>query len=52
MKESVFFVGLSFLEVIYIVLLGSWNEVVFNGVMMVVGTIVEEMWGRQITSLT
>lgn len=43
----VFFVGLSLLEVIHIVLLGSWNEVVFNGIMLVVGTIVGAVWGRQ-----
>ncbi|MQY83415.1 hypothetical protein GH157_06975 [archaeon] len=43
----VFFVGLSLLEVIHIVFLGSWNEVVFNGIMLVVGTIVGAIWGRQ-----
>jgi len=43
----VFFVGLSLLEVIHIVFLGSWNEVVFNGIMLVVGTIVGAVWGRQ-----
>ena len=43
----VFFVGLSLLEVIHIVLLGSWNEVVFNGIMLIVGTIVGAIWGRQ-----
>lgn len=43
----IFFVGLSVLEVIHIVLLGSWNEVVFNGIMLVVGTIVGAIWGRQ-----
>jgi len=43
----VFFVGLSLLEVIHIVFLGSWNEVVFNGIMLVVGTIVGAIWGMQ-----
>lgn len=43
----IFFVGLIFLEVIHIVLLGTWNEVVFNGIMLVVGTIVGAVWGRQ-----
>ena len=43
----VFFVGLSLLEVIHIVFLGSWNEVVFNGIMLIVGTIVGAIWGRQ-----
>jgi len=47
MLMVVFFVGLSLLEVIHIVFLGSWNEVVFNGIMLVVGTIVGAIWGRQ-----
>lgn len=47
MLMIVFFVGLSLLEVIHIVFLGSWNEVVFNGIMLVVGTIVGAIWGRQ-----
>ena len=38
---------LAALEVIHIVLLGTWNEVVFNGIMLVVGTIVGAVWGRQ-----
>ena len=46
----VFFVGLSLLEVIHIVFLGSWNEVVFNGIMLVVGTIVGAIWGHQNSS--
>ena len=47
MLMIVFFVGLSLLEVIHIVFLGTWNEVVFNGIMLVVGTIVGAIWGRQ-----
>lgn len=43
----VFFVGLTALEIVHMVLLGSWNEVVFNGIMLVVGTIVGAVWGRQ-----
>jgi hypothetical protein len=43
----IFFVGLVALEVVHMVLLGSWNEVVFNGIMLVVGTIVGAIWGRQ-----
>ena len=43
----VFFVGLVALEVVHMVLFGSWNEVVFNGIMLVVGTIVGAVWGRQ-----
>ncbi len=44
---DIFFAGLIALEVIHIVLLGTWNEVVFNGIMLVVGTIVGAVWGRQ-----
>lgn len=45
----IFFVGLAALEIIHMVLLGTWNEVVFNGIMLVVGTIVGAIWGRQNT---
>jgi hypothetical protein len=30
-------------------LMGSWNEVAFNGIMLVVGTIVGAVWGRSQT---
>ena len=43
----IFFVGLAALEIVHMVVLGSWNEVVFNGIMLVVGTIVGAIWGRQ-----
>ena len=43
----IFFVGLIALEVVHMLLIGSWNEVVFNGIMLVVGTIVGAIWGRQ-----
>lgn len=43
----VFFFGLVALEVAHMAMLGSWNEVVFNGIMLVVGTIVGAVWGRQ-----
>jgi hypothetical protein len=42
----IFFVGLVFLEVIHMVWMGSWNDAVFNGIMLVVGTIVGAVWGR------
>jgi hypothetical protein len=47
MLMIIFFIGLVALEVVHMVLLGSWNEVVFNGIMLVVGTIVGAVWGRQ-----
>jgi hypothetical protein len=28
-------------------LFGSWNDVIFNGIMLIVGTIVGAVWGRQ-----
>lgn len=43
----IFFAGLIALEVVHMLLLGSWNEIVFNGIMLVVGTIVGAVWGRQ-----
>ena len=42
----VFFVGLSILELVHMVFMGTWNETVFNGIMLVVGTIVGAVWGR------
>lgn len=42
----VFFVGLVGLEVAHMVWLGSWNDVVFNGIMLVVGSIVGVVWGK------
>jgi len=41
-----FFVGLVGLEVVHMVWMGSWNDVIFNGIMLVVGTIVGAIWGR------
>jgi hypothetical protein len=42
----VFFAGLIELEISHMLMIGSWNEVVFNGIMLVVGTIVGAVWGR------
>ena len=41
-----FFVGLIGLEVVHMVWMGGWNDVIFNGIMLVVGTIVGAVWGR------
>ena len=41
-----FFVGLVGLEVVHMVWMGSWNDVIFNGIMLVVGTIVGAVWGK------
>ena len=43
----VFFVGLLILEVAHIILLKTWNEAIFNGVMLIVGTIVGALFGRE-----
>ncbi|MFH2111046.1 MAG: hypothetical protein ABIJ47_07285 [Candidatus Bathyarchaeota archaeon] len=45
----VFFVGLTMLEIVHLVWLGTWNDNVFNGIMLVVGTIVGAVWGRSQT---
>jgi hypothetical protein len=45
----VFFVGLLSLEIVHMVVMGSWNEIIFNGIMLIVGTIVGAVWGRQET---
>ena len=42
----VFFAGLVGLEVIHMAFLQSWNEAIFNGLMLVVGTIVGAVWGK------
>ena len=45
----VFFVGLLALEIIHMVIMGAWNEIIFNGIMLIVGTIVGAVWGRRET---
>jgi len=44
-----FFVGLVGLELVHMVWMGQWNDVIFNGIMLVVGTIVGAIWGRNET---
>jgi len=41
-----FFVGLIFLELVHMVWVGTWNDVIFNGIMLIVGTIVGAVWGK------
>jgi len=43
-----FFIGLVSLEVVHMVWMGSWNDVIFNGIMLVVGTIVGSVWGKTV----
>jgi H+/Cl- antiporter ClcA len=42
----VFFAGLVGLEVTYMVWMSEWNEAIFNGIMLIVGTIVGTVWGK------
>jgi len=41
-----FFVGLIALEVANMVVFRQWSETVFNGIMLIVGTIVGAIWGK------
>ena len=41
-----FFFGLVGLEIVHMMWMGSWNDVIFNGIMLVVGTIVGAVWGK------
>ena len=41
----VFFVGLVALEIAYMFFMGEWNDVVFNGVMLVVGSLIGALFG-------
>jgi len=43
----IFFAGLLALEVVHMLAFASWNDVIFNGIMLIVGTIVGAVWGRQ-----
>jgi len=34
------------LEVVYMIIFRDWSDVIFNGIMLIVGTIVGAIWGR------
>ena len=42
----IFFAGLMALEVVYMLVFHGWSDVIFNGIMLIVGTIVGAIWGR------
>lgn len=42
----IFFAGLVGLEMVHMIWMGTWNDVIFNGIMLIVGTIVGAVWGR------
>ena len=41
----VFFVGLVVLEIVYMIFLGEWNDVIFNGIMLIVGSLIGALFG-------
>jgi len=43
----VFFIGLGALELAHMYMLGTWNEVIFNGIMLIIGAITGAIWGNQ-----
>ncbi len=40
-----FFVGLIALEVVHMFMIGTWNDAIFNGIMLIVGSIVGSIFG-------
>jgi len=40
-----FFVGLIALEVVHMAMIGTWNDAIFNGIMLIVGSIVGSIFG-------
>jgi hypothetical protein len=40
-----FFVGLVALEIVHMVVIGTWNDAIFNGIMLIVGSIVGSIFG-------
>ena len=40
-----FFVGLIALEIVHMIVIGTWNETIFNGIMLIVGSIVGSIFG-------
>jgi hypothetical protein len=45
----VFFIGLVVLEIASMVFLGEWNDVIFNGIMLVVGSLIGALFGYRET---
>jgi len=41
----VFFAGLVVLEIMHMIFLGGWNDVIFNGIMLVVGSLIGALFG-------
>ena len=47
MLMIIFFIGLGALELAHMYMLGTWNEVIFNGIMLIIGAITGAIWGNQ-----
>ena len=41
----VFFVGLVALEVVHMIVFQAWNDIVFNGIMLIVGSLLGSLFG-------
>lgn len=41
----VFFVGLVTIEIVYMIVFREWNEIVFNGIMLLVGSLIGALFG-------
>ena len=43
----VFFAGLISLQIVYLIVMKEWNAAVFNGIMLLIGSIVGAIWGQR-----
>ncbi len=41
----VFFVGLVAIEVVHMIVFREWNEAIFNGIMLIVGSLIGALFG-------
>lgn len=41
----IFFVGLVALEVVHMFVFKAWNDVIFNGIMLIVGSLIGSLFG-------
>ena len=41
----VFFVGLVAIEVVHMIVFREWNETIFNGIMLIVGSLIGALFG-------
>lgn len=45
----VFFLGLVALEIVHLIVLGEWNDAVFNGLMLIVGGLIGSLFGYEVS---